>query len=109
MYTKAQKERVLKEFERLGSVQAVVTLLGYPSKHTLYAWYRDKIAGIRDNHGCLSKPYNIKEKYLNAPNHPRFPDTNLKLEAIKRYFEFIKKIPRHQKLKTVKKQWLLMP
>lgn len=86
MYTKAQKERALKEFERLGSVQAVVTLLGYPSKHTLYTWYRDKIAGVRNNHGCLSKPYNIKEKYLNAPNHPRFPDTNLKLEAIKRCF-----------------------
>lgn len=86
MYTKAQKERALKEFERLGSVQAVVTLLGYPSKHTLYTWYRDKIAGVRDNHGCLSKPYNIKEKYLNAPNHPRFPDTNLKLEVIKRCF-----------------------
>ena len=28
MYTKEQKERALKEFERLGSVQAVVTLLG---------------------------------------------------------------------------------
>ena len=27
MYTKEQKERALKEFERLGSVQAVVTLL----------------------------------------------------------------------------------
>lgn len=86
MYTKAQKERALKEFERLGSVQAVVTLLGYPSKHTLYTWYRNKIAGVRDYHGCLSKPYNIKEQYLNAPNHPRFPDTNLKLEAIKRCF-----------------------
>ncbi len=36
MYTKEQKERALKEFERLGSVQAVVTLLGYPSRHTLY-------------------------------------------------------------------------
>ena len=86
MYTKAQKERALKEFERSGSVQAVVTLLGYPSKHTLYTWYRNKIAGVRDNYGCLSKPYNIKEKYSNAPNHPSFPDTNLKLEAIKRCF-----------------------
>lgn len=77
MYTKADKKRALKEFERLVSVQAVVTLLGYPSKHTLYTWYRNKIAGVRDYHGCLSKAYNIKEKYLNAPNHPRFPDTKL--------------------------------
>ena len=50
MYTKEQKERALKEFERLGSVQAVVTLLGYPSRHTLYDWYRNKIADIADYH-----------------------------------------------------------
>ena len=50
MYTREQKERALKEFERLGSVQVVVTLLGYPSKHTLYNWYRNKIADITDYH-----------------------------------------------------------
>ncbi len=36
MYTKEQKERALKEFERLGSVQATVTYLGYPSRHIVY-------------------------------------------------------------------------
>ena len=86
MYTKEQKERALKEFERLGSVQAVVTLLGYPSRHTLYNWYRNKIADIADYHGSLDKEYQIKQKYINAPNHPRNPDTNLKLDAIKRCF-----------------------
>ena len=86
MYTKEQKERALKEFERLGSVQAVVTLLGYPSRHTLYDWYRNKIADIADYHGSLDKKYQIKQKYINAPNHPRNPDTNLKLNAIKRCF-----------------------
>ena len=86
MYTKEQKERALKEFERLGSVQAVVTLLGYPSRHTLYNWYRNKIADIADYHGSLAKEYQIKQKYINAPNHPRNPDTNLKLDAIKRCF-----------------------
>ena len=59
MYTKEQKERALKEFERLGSVQAVVTLLGYPSRHTLYEWYRKKIADITDYHGSLDKEYII--------------------------------------------------
>lgn len=86
MYTKEQKERALKEFKRLGSVQAVVTLLGYPSRNTLYTWYRNKIAGVPDYHGSLDKKYQIKQKYINAPNHPRHPDTNLKLEAIKRCF-----------------------
>ena len=86
MYTKEQKERALKEFERLGSVQAVVTLLGYPSRHTLYDWYRNKIADIADYHGSLDKEYQIKQKYINAPNRPRNPDANLKLDAIKRCF-----------------------
>ena len=86
MYTKEQKERALKEFERLCSVQAVVTLLGYPSRHTLYDWYRNKIADIADYHGSLDKEYQIKQKYINAPNHPRNPDANLKLDAIKRCF-----------------------
>lgn len=86
MYTKEQKERALKEFEQLGSVQAVVTLLGYPSRHTLYDWYRNKIADIADYHGSLDKEYQIKQKYINAPNHPRNPDANLKLDAIKRCF-----------------------
>lgn len=86
MYTKEQKERALKEFERLGSVQATITYLGYPSRHTLYVWYRNMIAKRPDYHGSHSKPYQVREKYLNAPNHPRYPDTNLKLEAIKRCF-----------------------
>ena len=86
MYTREEKERALKEFERLGSVQAVITLLGYPSRHTLYDWYRNKIANTPDYHGSLNKPYQVKEKYLNRPEHPRYPDANLKLDAIKRCF-----------------------
>ena len=86
MYTKEQKEGALKEFERLGSVQATVTYLGYPSRHTLYEWYRDMIANKQDYHGSPNKPYQVKQKYINPPNHPRYPDTNLKLEAIKRCF-----------------------
>ena len=37
-------------------------------------------------HGSLDKPYIIKEKIINAPNHPRIPDTSLKLDAIKCFF-----------------------
>ena len=42
MYTKEQIETALKEFERLGSAQATITLLGYPSISTLYRWYERK-------------------------------------------------------------------
>lgn len=37
MYTKEQIETALNEFEHLGSVQAVINLLGYPSINTLYS------------------------------------------------------------------------
>ena len=36
MYTKEQEETALKEFERTGSIQAIVQVLGYPSRATLY-------------------------------------------------------------------------
>ena len=36
MYTKEQKERALKEYERLGSVKATITYLGYPSRRCTY-------------------------------------------------------------------------
>lgn len=82
MYTKEQIERALAEFERLGSVQATVTLLGYPSRNTLYRWYEDKLAVKPNYHGSPDKPYNIKQKYINPAEHPRHPDINLKLNVI---------------------------
>lgn len=86
MYTKEQQERALAEFERLGSVQAVINLLGYPSRNTLYRWYEEKLAGKPNYHGSPDKPYKIKQNFINAPSHPRHPDINLKLDAIKRCF-----------------------
>lgn len=66
----------------MGSVRAVVTLAGYPSRNTLYRWYEDKLAGTANYHGSPNKQYNIKQKYLNTVDHLRYPDTNLKLNAI---------------------------
>ena len=86
IYTKEQKEHALKEYERLGSVQATITYLGYPSRHTLYDWHRNMLANKQNYHGSPNKPYQIQQKYINAPEHPRYPDINLKLEAIKRCF-----------------------
>ena len=95
MYTKEQKEHALKEYERLGSVQATITYLGYPSRHTLYDWHRNMLANKQNYHGSPNKPYQIQQKYINAPEHPRYPDINLKLEAIKqpdKYSHIRKKI-----------------
>ena len=57
MYTKEQIEIALKEYERLGSVQAVINLLEYPSSSTLYRWYERKIAEKTNYRGSLDKPY----------------------------------------------------
>ena len=46
MYTKEQGEIALKEYERLGSIAAVIHWLGYPSESTLYRWYERKKAGL---------------------------------------------------------------
>lgn len=86
MYTKEQIEIALKEYERLGSVQAVINLLEYPSSSTLYRWYEEKLAEKTNYHDSLDKPYIISKKIINAPKHPRIPDTSLKLDAIKRCF-----------------------
>ena len=54
MYTKEQEELALKAYERLGSVHAVIRRLGYPSKSTLYRWYKRRNAGLenRDGHAA---------------------------------------------------------
>ncbi len=36
MYTKEQEKIALREYERLGSIAAVIRRLGYPSESTLY-------------------------------------------------------------------------
>ena len=48
MYTKEQEEMALREYERLGSVAAVIQKLGYPSESTLYRWYERKNAGLEN-------------------------------------------------------------
>lgn len=88
MYTKEQIETALNEFEHLGSVQAVINLLGYHSINTLYSWYEDRLGGKHNYHGSLKKTYKVKEKFINTSEHPRHPDTNIKLDAIKRCFSY---------------------
>lgn len=68
MYTKEQKERALKEYERLGSVQATITYLGYPSRHTLYDWYRNMLANKQNYHGSPNKPYSNLDSVTDTPS-----------------------------------------
>ena len=62
MYTKEQEEMALREYERLGSVTAVIQRLGYPSESTLYRWYERKKAGLENRHGQMVE----YRKYIDA-------------------------------------------
>ena len=55
MYTKEQEEIALKEYERRGSVAAVIQRLGYPSESTLYRWYEQKKAGLENRHDQIAE------------------------------------------------------
>lgn len=76
MYTKEQEEIALKEYERLGSVHAVIrrlgypsksTLLGYPSKSTLYRWYERRNAGLENRHGHTAEVPEKNDHKCNTP------------------------------------------
>ena len=87
MYTKEQEEQALKEYERLGSVYAVIQRLGYPSASTLYRWCERKKAGIENRHGCIKGDPVNKGHCSNTSEHPKHLSAELKFEAIHRCFE----------------------
>ena len=87
MYTKEQEEIALREYERLGSVTAVIHRLGYPSDSTLYRWYERKKAGVENRHGHIAGTPSTMDQHCNIPGHPRSPSAEFKYEAIHRCFE----------------------
>ena len=87
MYTKEQEEIALKEYERLGSVAAVIQKLGYPSESTLYRWYERKKAGLENRHGQIAETPATTGHHCNTPGHPRHPSAEFKYEVLRRCFE----------------------
>lgn len=82
MYTKEQEEIALKEYERLGSVHAVIRRLGYPSKSTLYCWYERRNAGLENRHGHTAEAREKDDHKCNMPDHPRNPSAEFKYEGV---------------------------
>ena len=87
MYTKEQEEIALKEYERLGSVNAVIRRLGYPSKSTLYRWYERRNAGLENRHGHTAEARKKTNHKCNTPDHPRHPSAEFKYEVLRRCFD----------------------
>ena len=73
MYTKEQEEMALREYERLGSITAVIHRLGYPSESTLYRWYERKKAGLENRHAQIAETTVATGHHCNTPGHPRHP------------------------------------
>lgn len=86
MYTKEQEEIALKEYERLGSVNAVIRRLGYPSKSTRYRWYERRNAGLENRHGHTAEAREKTDHKCNTPDHPRHPPAEFKYEVLRRCF-----------------------
>ena len=76
MYTKEQEEIALREYERLGSIAAVIRRLGYPSESTLYRWYERKKAGLENRHGHTEESPTEMDHHCNTSGHPRYPIVN---------------------------------
>ena len=87
MYTKEQEEMALREYERLGSVAAVIQKLGYPSESTLYRWHERKKAGLENRHGQIAEATATMDHHCNTPGHPRHPSAEFKYEVLRRCFE----------------------
>lgn len=87
MYTKEQEEIALREYERLGSIAAVIRRLGYPSESTLYRWYERKKAGLENRHGHTEESPIEMDHHCNTSGHPRHPSAEFKYEVIHRCFE----------------------
>ena len=80
-YTKELAEMALREYERLGSIAAVIHQLGYPSESTLYRWYERKKAGLENRHGFISETPTTTDHHCNTPEHPRHPSAEFKYET----------------------------
>ena len=87
MYTKEQEEIALREYERLGSIAAVIRRLGYPSESTLYRWYERKKAGLENRHGHTEESPTEMDHHCNTSGHPRHPSAEFKYEVIHCCFE----------------------
>ena len=87
MSTKEHEKQALQEYERLGSIYAVIQRLGYTIASTLYRWYERKKAGIKNRYDCTGNDSDDAEHCCNTPEHPRHPSAELKFETIHRCFE----------------------
>ena len=79
MFSKEKKDVALKVYHQCNSVTKAIRILGYPTRRTLYTWVT--------NEG-VDRPERKTLENINTSQHPRNPPPNVKMEAIRRCFEF---------------------
>lgn len=80
MYSQEEKEVALKVFHQTNSVSETIRVLSYPSRKQLYNWIAEEDTPPKER-----KPL---PRIANPPVHPRNPPLDIKLDAIKRCFEY---------------------
>ncbi len=78
MYLEEQRTKALHTYYRIGSVTKTIRLLGYPIRQQMYRWILEEKQGkVPRKHSML----------VNIQEHPRNPLVEVKMSAIRRYFE----------------------
>ena len=80
MYSQEKKAVALKVFHQTDSVSETIRILGYPTRKQLYNWIASENISPKGR-----KPL---PRIANSPEHPRNPSLAVKLDAIKRCFEY---------------------
>ena len=80
MYSQKEKEEALKLFHQTKSISETIRILGYPTRQQLYRWIKVETLPLKER-----KPL---PRIANPPVHPRNPTLAIKLETIKRCFEY---------------------
>jgi transposase InsO family protein/transposase-like protein len=79
MFSKKQVNDAMRLYHECGSVTRTIHILGYPSREMLYQWIRKE---------GKPKPDRKAAKITNTKEHLRNPSADVKLDAIRRCFEY---------------------
>lgn len=79
MYREDQIKAALELYHQCGSVTKTIRLLGYPSRRALYGWI---------NNEGKPKEQRKKSKLIHTKEHPLNPSVEVKIDALRRCFEW---------------------
>lgn len=76
MYSQKQKSTALEVFHQTDSVSETIRILGYPTRRQLNRW-------IAAEENMVKRERKQLPRFANPPDHPRNPQLDVKLDALK--------------------------